>query len=50
MKRLRTWWAANVIATDPNPEYSRLDHLDGLITDPAAFDALARRMFPGAAQ
>lgn len=28
--RFRSWWRRNVIATDPNPQYSRLDRMDGL--------------------
>lgn len=27
---LKAWWERNVVADDPNPEYSRLDRLDGL--------------------
>jgi len=32
---LRAWWERNVVADDPNPEYSRLDRLDGLGRDDA---------------
>lgn len=28
--RFRSWWRRNVIDTDPNPQYSRLDRMDGL--------------------
>lgn len=28
--RLRDWWGRDVIAVDPHPSYSRLDHVDGL--------------------
>ena len=47
MKRLKAWWRANVIDTDPHPEYGNLDQRDGLITDQAAFDALAARLYGG---
>ena len=52
MKRLKAWWRANVIAMDPHPEYSALDQRDGLypsglITDQAAADELAERMYGG---
>lgn len=47
---IREWIAANVIADDPNPGYSALDQCDGLITDEAAFNRLAARMFPGGAE
>lgn len=30
MARLRSWWRRNIIDTDPNPTYSRLDRMDGL--------------------
>lgn len=30
MARLRSWWHRNVIDWDPNPQYSRLDRMDGL--------------------
>lgn len=41
-------WLGWLIADDPAPEYSALDQRDGLITDQAAFDALAARMFGAA--
>jgi hypothetical protein len=28
---VRAWVARHLIAADPNPEYSRLDRIDGLI-------------------
>ena len=28
--RIIAWITRHIIATDPNPEYSRLDRLDGL--------------------
>jgi len=27
---MKAWWRRNVVADDPNPEYSRLDRMDGL--------------------
>jgi len=30
MSRLRTWLERHIIATDPDPQYSRLDRMDGL--------------------
>lgn len=47
---IREWIAANVIADDPNPEYSALDQRDGLYDDRDAFNRLAARMFPGGAE
>ena len=31
----RAWITRNVIAMDPNPEYSRLDRMDGLQQQPS---------------
>lgn len=47
MSRLSAWWAANVIATDPNPQYSALDQRDGLYDDRDAFNTLAAHIHPG---
>lgn len=38
--RLRDWWRRNIIAVDPHPSYSRLDHADGL----HAWDGFVARM------
>jgi hypothetical protein len=29
-ERISGWLERNIVADDPNPEHSRLDHLDGL--------------------
>ncbi|WP_461169312.1 hypothetical protein [Arthrobacter sp. Z1-15] len=49
MNRIKAWIRRNLIDTDPNPEYSRLDRLDGLqptpyggMEDRAGFAALAK--------
>lgn len=51
MSRLREWIRRNLIDTDPSPEYSRLDQLDGLqptpyggMEDRAGFAALAKKV------
>lgn len=44
MSRLSDWFRG-LIGDDENPEYSRLDNMDGLIRDPEAFDYLAQRLF-----
>ena len=35
MNRIKEWIRKNVIDTDPNPEYSRLDRRDGLQQQPS---------------
>lgn len=55
MSRLNAWIRRNVIDTDPNPEYSRLDNMDGLnewtrtpgggLINQTAFDHMAHAMF-----
>lgn len=51
MSRLKAWVRENVIDTDPNPEYSRLDQMDGLQQQPSGlwidqerFDAMAKEL------
>ena len=45
MSRLSEWIRRNVIDDDPNPEYSRLDNMDGLIRDREASNALAHQLY-----
>ena len=51
MSRIQAWFRRNLIDTDPTPEYSRLDQLDGLqpspyggMEDRAGFAALAKEV------